>query len=202
MWLMVFLAWGTLNGCTWTSRSEKHDIRWPLVSTSGKTRIGLVVSKEEYLNGQRRPEVETLLTLSAAQTEAFHAYTTSGLFEQVQIGLHDEPVTAEVHISIHSQEDNIWTSICVWTFWVVPCQSTQHVVVGTTVRNDKYEVVGMVENSGDQEVWRGWIFFAALPIRLFYHPPDLMFDLIRLGIHEAHAKKWLYMSKEIEKEKG
>lgn len=189
IWMIAFLVWAA--GCTWTFRSEEQDLQWPLSAPNGKGRIGLVVGKEVYLNGQRRPEAETLLTLTAAQADALEAYTSSGLFESVHIGLNEKALTAEIHISIQSQENRIWTAICVFTFWVVPCRSTQDVVVRTTIRDEHYQVVSMVEKRGEQTVWTGWIVLAAMPIRVFYHPPDLIYDLVRLGIDTAHVKRWL-----------
>jgi hypothetical protein len=77
------------------------------------------------------------------------------------------------------------------TFFVLPFRETEHLTLRIVVRASDGAKLGELEKSGIRWKWWGWLLAASLPYRLVYHPPDLLYDLARANIIDAHSRGWL-----------
>lgn len=160
---------------------------WPLESVAEEKAISVVVSGKTIINGIEQEFSPPLLNLCRRQT--VETYRASGLFSQVDGGVLDPDLRAEVTI-VDQQVISVWVDLlALFTFMVTPSWHSDTWVMTTTLTNRAGHRLATVEQS---EVITT-VYHLFLLLGSPSHWPDRVIkatieDLTRATLMDAHAR--------------
>lgn len=179
------------SGCASFRSSNLPSVsQWPpRYATKGKS-ICIIVSVERTFNGKEQ-EV-TFRSLNFRKEQVVTLYKDSGLFSEVETGMSDTDLKAEIKIIDRNKRDIGLTILTGLTLYLMPSKGTDELIVKTTIKNKDGNTLGMYEKSEIVTSWVQLFLIFAMP---FNFPgsvyEETLRDLNRSTIVELHSKGFL-----------
>ena len=149
-----------------------------------------MVSGESTFNGKEQKVAFILLKMWSEQV--VDAYRDSGLFSEVETGMSDTDLKAEIKIVDHNERNLGLTFLTGLTLYLIPSRGTDEFIVKTTIKNKDGKTLCMYEMSEKIASWVQMFLIFAMP---FHYPASVynetLYDLNRSTIVELHSKGFL-----------
>lgn len=176
-----------ISGCvTFTECSNQPILKWPPETSTLKKTISIDYSHRLFYG-----EVEQTYAANSINTymvnKTVDAYRTSELFSSVR----DASVSNEAEIKAVIEEnliryDNWWSALMGFALAALPSNGRAIYKLKTTYKDMNENTLGSFEHSCTETAWFWILLFPMIPFNK--QPSDMIFDLNRQTILDAHAK--------------
>ncbi len=177
---------------------------WPVGGGTSGPVIGVRVHAETFLNDVE--EGTALFDLRKWHKQTLAAYEQSGAFSEVkgasieadpdtgmlidpEAGLGGIDIRADVQIVERQSASWPMQLITGLTAYIIPSRVSIDFEVKTTFRDNKGQVLGVIERTNTVVIWQQIFLVVVQP---FHHPPvvenEAIFNLSRVALIEAHQK--------------
>lgn len=176
-----------ISGCvTFTECSNQPILKWPPEASTIKKTISLDYSLRVFWGDVEQTHGANSMNTNMVN-KIVSAYRTSELFSSVR----DAAVSNEAEIKAVIEEnlilyDNWWQALMGFAFGALPSNGRAIYKIKTTYKDMNEDTLGSFEHSCTETTWFWILLFPMIPFNK--QPPEMIFDLNRQTILDAHAK--------------
>jgi hypothetical protein len=116
------------------------------------------------------------------------AYQSSGIFSAVTAGTEPADIRAEVKITDQGEGSKVLAFITGFTLFIVPCHVREGFIVKTTYFDQAGNSLGTFEKTEFADMWMQLFLLPVTPFKPPGEFKDMLYDLNRNTIIEAHEK--------------
>jgi len=177
-----------LSGCaTFRDGANPPITKWPPDSALKNKTIAIQVIGKSILNNQTADvNVEFLENW---REQVVRAYETSGFFSAVKNSSDQCDIFAEVSITDKGEASGGLAFLTGFSMFIIPAHAREGFIVKTTYKDKSGNAMGSFEKAESADTWIQLFLLPMMPFKPLSEYKEMLFDLNRNTLIEAHEKK-------------